>query len=51
MRTVMFEGRFALDHFVAAGLLDLLYLGLGVASFLYAFEIARRRGALLQQGE
>lgn len=51
MRIVMFEHRFALDHFAAAAVLDLVYLGFGVGSFLYAFEVARKRGALLQQGE
>ena len=51
MRIVMFENRFALDHFAAAAVLDLVYLGLGGAAFLYAFQVARRRGALLQQGE
>lgn len=51
MRTVMFEHRFAAGHFIAAAILDLVYLGAGAAAFLYAFEIARRRGALMQQGE
>ena len=51
MRTVMFEHRFAWDHFAAAAALDLVYLGLGIAVFLYAFDLSRRRGSLLQQGE
>ncbi|HUK61138.1 MAG TPA: ABC transporter permease, partial [Stellaceae bacterium] len=51
MRTVMFEQRFAWDHFVAAGALDLVYLGIGAAAFLYAFGLARRRGSLMAQGE
>jgi ABC-2 type transport system permease protein len=51
MRTVMFEGRFPLDHFLAAAGLDLVYLVIGIAIFLHAFEVARRRGSLLQTGE
>jgi len=51
MRTEMFEKRFALDHFAAAAALDLVYLALGTAVFLYAFQSARRRGSLVQQGE
>jgi len=41
----------SLGDFLAALGLDLLYLGLGAAAFLYAFHNARRRGALLQVGE
>ncbi len=51
MRSVMLEHRFATGHFVAAAALDVVYLGISVWCFLYAFEVARRRGALLQQGE
>lgn len=51
MRAVMFEHRFDMGHFTAAAILDLVYLGLGGVAFLYAFGVARRRGALLQQGE
>jgi ABC-2 type transport system permease protein len=51
MRIEMFEHRFALDHFIAAAALDVVYLGVGAAVFLYAFEVARRSGSLLQQGE
>ncbi len=48
MRTVMFEHRLALDHLAAAAALDVIYLILGLAAFLHAFRVARRRGALLQ---
>ncbi|HXZ01654.1 MAG TPA: ABC transporter permease [Stellaceae bacterium] len=51
MRAVMFEHVFRLDHFIAAVVLDLVYLGVGGVVFLYAFRGARRRGALLQTGE
>ena len=51
MRTVMFEHRFALDHFIAAAALDLVYLAVGTVVFLWAFQLARRQGSLLQQGE
>jgi len=51
MRIEMFQHRFAFDHFAAAIGLDVVYLGIGVVAFLHAFEVARRRGALVQQGE
>jgi ABC-2 type transport system permease protein len=51
MRAVMFGGVFRLDHFLAAAVLDLVYLLFGGLVFLYAFRQARRRGALLQMGE
>jgi ABC-2 type transport system permease protein len=51
MRAVMFEGTFRFEHFLAALMLDLGYLVLGAAVFLYAFRKARERGALLQMGE
>ena len=51
MRAVMFEGRFPLDHFLAAAALDAVYLVVGTAIFLIAFRQARERGALLQMGE
>jgi ABC-2 type transport system permease protein len=51
MRAVMFEHVFRWGDFLAALGLDLVYLGLGGAAFLYAFRGARRRGALLQVGE
>jgi ABC-2 type transport system permease protein len=51
MRGVMFQHRFALGHFAAAAALDVVYLAVGAALFLYSFELARRQGSLLQQGE
>ncbi len=51
MRAAMFDGVFRLDHFAWATLLDLAYLGLGVAVFLRAIRGARERGTLLQMGE
>jgi ABC-2 type transport system permease protein len=51
MRAVMFEHAFQWGEFLAAAALDVVYLGLGAAAFLYAFRGARRRGALLQVGE
>jgi ABC-2 type transport system permease protein len=51
MRAVMFEQQFRPDLFWQAALLNLLYMGAGVAVFLRAFRSARRRGLLLQVGE
>ena len=51
MRAVMFEHVFRWGEFLAAASLDVVYLALGAAAFLYAFRGARRRGALLQVGE
>jgi ABC-2 type transport system permease protein len=51
MRAVMFEGTFPLGHFLAAIGLNVVYLLLGAAAFLYSFRVARHRGALLQMGE
>jgi ABC-2 type transport system permease protein len=51
MRAVMFDHVFRLDHFVAATALNVVYIALASAAFLYAFRNARRRGALLQVGE
>lgn len=51
MRAVMFDHVFRLDHFIAAALLDVVYLAAGAVTFLWAFQRARRRGALLQMGE
>jgi ABC-2 type transport system permease protein len=51
MRGVMIEGVFYLDHFLAAVALNVLYIFIGAVVFLYAFRVARRRGALLQTGE
>ncbi len=51
MRAVMFEHVFRLDHFIAALVLDVVYLAVGGAMFLWAFRGARQRGALLMVGE
>jgi ABC-2 type transport system permease protein len=51
MRAVMFDHVFRLDHFIAAALLDIVYLAIGAVVFLDAFRRARQRGALLQTGE
>lgn len=51
MRAVLLDGVFRGDLIVNAILLNLLWLGGGVAVFLYSVRMARRRGLLLQQGE
>ena len=51
MRAVLVEGVFSLPLLLRAILLNLLYLGLGAAVFFYSFQVARRRGLLLQIGE
>jgi len=51
MRAVLQEGVFHWDLFVKAVLLDVIYLGLAIASFMGFFAVARDRGLLLQQGE
>ncbi len=51
MRAVMFSGHADPDRFRDAVLLNLVYLVVGGGVFLYAFQSARRRGALLQMGE
>ena len=51
MRAVMIEGTFRTDLFLWAVGLNLVYIAAGAALFLYAFEIARRRGLILQSGE
>ena len=51
MRAVLFEGAFRWDYFLAAVGLNILYLCLGAAAFLWSFRTARVRGLLLQGGE
>lgn len=51
MRAVMIQGVFRTDLFLWAIGLNLVYIAAGAALFLYAFEIARRRGLILQSGE
>ncbi len=51
MRAVLFDETFRLDLFLRATVLNVAYLALGIAVFLYVFGIARRRGLLLSMGE
>jgi ABC-2 type transport system permease protein len=51
MREVLFQHTFNLRHFFAAAGLNVVYLSLGFAAFLYAHKVARRRGLILQTGE
>jgi len=51
MRAVLFQHVFRADYLLTAAALDLVWLGLGIAAFFWAFHDARRRGALLQMGE
>ena len=51
MRAILMEGQFRPDLLVHAFLLDLIYLAVGAGLFLYSFQVARRRGLLLQVGE
>ncbi len=51
MRAVLFDGVFRWDYFAAALGLNILYLSLGAAAFLWSFQVARRRGLLLAGGE
>ena len=51
MRAVMIQGVFRTDLFLWAAGLNVAYIAGGAALFLYAFEIARRRGLILQSGE
>ncbi len=51
MRAVLIDGVFRTDLFLSAVGLNLLYIAIGTATFLYIFQVARRRGLLLQIGE
>ncbi len=51
MRSLLYGGGLRWDHLVWAAGLNLVYMALGVAVFLFAFRRARVRGALLQTGE
>ncbi len=48
MRAVMFDHVFRADLLASAALLNLVYIGVGIGVFLFAFRIARKRGLLLQ---
>ncbi|MBI1205715.1 MAG: ABC transporter permease [Azospirillum sp.] len=51
MRAALFHGHFAAGQLAIATALNLGYLALAGAVFLWSFQAARRRGALLQIGE
>ncbi|MEX2643221.1 MAG: ABC transporter permease [Acetobacterales bacterium] len=51
MRAVMFDGNFEAGHLAAAAGLNVIYLAVGAAIFLWAFRAARRHGLLLNIGE
>ncbi|MFZ0255080.1 MAG: ABC transporter permease, partial [Gammaproteobacteria bacterium] len=51
MRAVLFHQTYRLDLYLHAVVLNIVYLAFGIATFLYAFRIARRRGLLLSMGE
>ena len=51
MRAVLVHGTFRLDLLLSALALNLAYMAVGVAVFLWTFRIARQRGLLMQLGE
>ena len=51
MRAVLIDGTFRLDLMAWASGLNVIWLGLGFLAFLQGYRLARRRGAILQQGE
>ncbi len=51
MRAALVDGVVDADRMIYAAALNFLYLGGGFVVFLRVFDIARRRGALLQMGE
>lgn len=51
MRAVILHNEVRLDLLLAAGLLNLIWIGSGMAAFLAFFRTARARGTLLQLGE
>ena len=51
MRAALIDHTFLVDRFIWSVGLNVIYLGLGLAAFLYAFHVARERGQLLQMGE
>jgi len=51
MRAVMFQHVFRADLLAAAAALNIVYIGLGIGAFLFAFRLARQRGLLLQIAE
>ncbi|MDH3594966.1 MAG: ABC transporter permease [Rhodospirillales bacterium] len=51
MRAILIDGAVRGDLLLRAALLNLFYLTIAAATFLYSFQVARRRGLLLQIGE
>lgn len=51
MRAVLFDKTFPLDHFLWSVGLNVIYMGVAVAAFLYAYKVAREKGLILQTGE
>lgn len=51
MRAVLVDHIFRADLLAAAALLNLLYIAVGTVIYLRFFDLARRRGLLLQVGE
>lgn len=51
MRALMLDGTMDMQHLVVGAVLDMVYLGLGIAAFLGFHGAARRNGRLLQMGE
>ena len=51
MRAVFREHSFSMAHFLTATGLNVAYLLLGLAIYLFTFRIARQRGLLLRMGE
>jgi ABC-2 type transport system permease protein len=47
----MFDSLVRLDLMAKAAAFNAIYLGMGVAAFLYSFRVARERGTLLHVGE
>lgn len=51
MRALLIEGVWRQDLLLKALSFNLIYLGLGMSAFLFAFRVARKHGLLLQAGE
>ena len=51
MRALMFDHVFRADLLIEAAAINIVYIAVGIAAFLYAFRLARERGLLLQAGE
>ncbi|MDH4247419.1 MAG: ABC transporter permease [Deltaproteobacteria bacterium] len=51
MRALLLTGEMQMSFLVTAAALNVVYLALGLGVFLFTFEVARRRGLLLNLGE